>query len=611
MFMPLITRIKNNCSLYPKNIALSYKDQVYSYVELNQRSNQLAHYLQSRGIKKASIVAIISENYLERVVSIIAIWKLGAAYLPIEPSYPLTRVNFILDDAKISFIITDKKIFESIFSDRNNIFSILLEREYSRISTFSTDELSNFTELNDIAYIAYTSGSTGNPKGAVITQRNVSSIYCAWEQVYELTSSDKHLQIANFGFDVCTGDIIRAFGSGAQLTICPSEIILQSERLYELLVTKAINVAEFTPPVLRKLVTYLAQKRLNLNFMRLLICGSDSWSLKEYSYFKSFLSQGARLINSYGTTEATIDSSYFELNNQTILLDERLSVPIGRPFSNTTIKILNNKLECCAPGIQGEIYIGGSGVSLGYLNRPDLTREKFVTLRLENDENKIFYKTGDLGCYLSDGNISFLGRIDDQIKIMDSRVNLFEIESVLNSYQAIQKVVVNVHFTLESEDKFLIVFIKHNQKFIINDFISFLKKNLSASSIPSFYRLVFSLPVSHHGKLDRKKLSSELIRKKEGNFLNKKIDKKSIVTSNIEEASLTILKNTFNIQNLDTESSFFSLDTNSLLLSQLLKEIEIYCNLKLKKEDLMEVHTVSEFKKLLQKNRVEDKDFLV
>lgn len=603
MFIPLSYLIKRNCLLNPKNPALSFEGQVYSYNELTIRSNQLAYYLESKGVKKNTVVAILSNNYLERIISIIALWKLGAAYLPIEPSYPLTRINFILGDANVRLAIIDKKNEESIFLNAKNISFILLEEDSDKIASFPTNDLPDYNELTDIAYIAYTSGSTGNPKGAIVTQRNISSIYYAWKEVYQLNFTDRHLQIANFGFDVCTGDIIRALGSGAQLIICPPEIVLQPEKLYELLLSNAINIAEFTPTILRKLITYLEQNGLNLHFMRLLICGSDSWSLKEYKYFKSFLSANARLINSYGTTEATIDSTYFELYDQAAAWDERLSVPIGRPFPNSIIKILNEKFEYCSPGIQGEIYIGGHGVSQGYLNRPNLTKEKFVELTLEDNKKSIFYKTGDLGYFLPDGNIYFSGRIDDQIKVMGYRVGLFEIENILNSYPGIQKIVVTTQPILKSEENFLIAFIIYNNNFRINDFISFLNKNIPFYCIPNFYLRVSSFPISQHGKLDRKKLCSELLYKKSDVLYFQNESNKKLIHKNIAEEKLVkILESIFNVYNLKkNEHYFFILNNNSLLLVQFLKEIELHFNLNLKQQDLMAIHTPYDLKKHMEK----------
>lgn len=597
MFVSFNAILKNNCLNYPQRLALSYKNQVYSYKELNKRTNQFAYYLKNKGMKKGTLVAIISENYLERIVAIISLWKLSAAYLPIDPNYPSKRINFILNDSKVDFVITDNEIYKKLVL-KSTVTSILTDDENKDVSTFPTDDLLDFSAYNDIAYIAYTSGSTGNPKGTMITQGNISSIYHAWEQIYKLTCDDRHLQIANFGFDVCSGDIIRALGSGAQLVICPPEIMSKPDWLYDLLARELITIAEFTPIVLRKLITYLEHKALDLHFMRLLICGSDGWYLKEYKKFRSFLTSQARLINSYGTTEATIDSTYFEMDEQNCQFDEQSFVPVGRPFPNTLIEILNDKLEACSPGIPGEIYIGGGGVSLGYLNQPKLTEEKFIMLSRE-DKNSIFYKTGDLGCYLPDGNIKFLGRTDYQVKIRGYRVNLLEVEDILNSYPAIQKAVVVKHSTLRLEENFLVAFIRTNRAFTVNDYIDFLKKNLPAYAIPLFYLTMLSFPISAHGKLDRLKLVSQLNHRKKVEYNQK--------GSNSRKMLLITLQEVFNIGSL-SDDCFFYLNSHPVLLEKFLRGIEHKDLIKPTPLDLSSIHTINNLIQLTKnkKNNVEN-----
>lgn len=584
---------KNHYLFHPKRPALNFKNQIYSYKELNHRSNQFAHYLKSKFVKNGTVVALISRNYLERIVSIIALWKLGAVYVPIDPDYPISRINFIIKDSKVKFIITDEEIYKKSFLN-SSLIPFLLDDKNSEKDIFPMDDLPDFNDDNSIAYIAYTSGSTGNPKGVPISHSNIFSIYNAWEQVYKLTCLDRHLQIANFGFDVCSGDIIRAIGSGSQLIICPPEIILKPDKLYNLLKQEAITVAEFTPVVLRKLINYLKIEKLNLHFMRLLICGSDTWSLKEYKEFKSYLNPNARLINSYGTTEATIDSTYFEFDGSIPTLNELSSVPLGKPFPNTKIKILNEKLEECPYGVQGEICIGGSGVSQGYLNQPELTEEKFISLILNDNKKEFFYKTGDIGNYLIDGNIAFLGRVDAQIKIMGFRISLHEIETILNSYQNIEKAIVLAHSSLDSTEQFLITYIKYNKNFEINDYIMFLKKQLPSYSIPVVYFPINFFPVSPHGKIDRLKLSSYSIYEKENEPLN--------IETHIEEKLLKTLRKLLNISTLNIDN-FFCINTNFLLSSKFLKELE-FDELKLDSNSFLATHTIHGMSKHLEVNSI-------
>ena len=584
---------KDNFQSFSELPALSYKDKVYSYKELNQRSNQFAHYLKSKSINNGTIVALLSRNYLERIVSILALWKLGAAYLPIDPNYPEARIDFILGDARINFIITDEEIYKKKYL--NSVFKcILLDNKDNESNNFPIDELLEFKEKNTLAYIAYTSGSTGKPKGVMVTHGNIFSIYNAWQQVYNLTRKDRHLQIANFGFDVCSGDIIRAIGSGAHLVICPTEIILNPEKLFNVLKKQVITVAEFTPVVLRKLISYLYEAKLDLHFMRLLICGSDAWSVKEYKDFKSYLNPNARLINSYGTTETAIDSSYFELNKSISQLNELSPVPLGKPFPNSKIKILNKALKECSVGIHGEIYIGGEGVSLGYLNQPELTQKKFISLLL-NNKNEIFYKTGDLGYYLADGNIMFLGRSDDQIKVMGFRIDLLEVENILNTYQTIEKAVVLSHSSFNSTAQFLVAFIKPDKTFKINDYIDYLKSHLPLYSIPLVYFQIKSFPISPHGKVDRARLGVNLIFSENNNF-NSELHKELTLEDDIEKKIIEILRRLFNLSCFNP-NNFFYINTD-FLLKELQTELQ-FSDIRIDLNQYKSIHTIYDIKKLL------------
>lgn len=595
----MLNLFKNQCLLYSERPALSYRNQRYSYKELNKQSNQLAHYLKSKAVRNGTSVALISENFLERVISILALWKLGAAYVPIDPNYPSTRINFIMNDSKVNFIITDEEIYKKYFLN-SSLTIILLDSKNNPKNNFSKDDLNDTMGADTIAYIAYTSGSTGKPKGVPITHANISSIYEAWKQVYHLTYLDRHLQIANFGFDVCSGDIIRALASGAQLVICPTEIILNPERLYKTLKKNAITIAEFTPIVLRKLIYYLKKEKLDLHFMRLLICGSDIWTLKEYKEAKTYLSADARLINSYGTTETTIDSTYFECDETMSPFNELSLVPLGKPFPNTKIKILNEQLKECPPEIQGEIYIGGSGVSQGYLNQPTLTKEKFISFSSTNGKNEIFYKSGDVGCYLMDGNIAFRGRVDTQIKIMGISVDLLEVENILNSYPNIEKAIVLHHSSLDSTEQFLVAYIQCDKIFNIKDYITFLKKRLPFYAIPVVYFPRNTFPVSPHGKVDRLTLNHNLIygeqrSNEKNNFNENKINIK------FEEKLLFILNRLLNIPHL-TENNFFYINRQGLIV-QFLKELKRDVS-QVDATKLLSIYTVYDLHTFLEKNKV-------
>ncbi len=293
----------------------------------------------------------------------------------------------------------------------------------------------------NLAYVIYTSGSTGQSKGVMIEHQSLVNTYLGWEQIYQLRSKAScHLQMASFAFDVFSGDVVRALCSGGKLVLCPKEVLLSPEQLYALMLQEKVDCAEFVPVVLRHLIAYLEESQQRLDFMQLLICGSDSWYGGEYEKFRGLCGEKTRLINSFGLTEATIDSSYFE--SPTANLPKDQLVPIGRPFPNTQIYILDSNLQPVPIGVTGELYISGKGLARGYRHRPDLTAQKFIANPFSNQQLARLYKTGDLARYWADGNIEFLRRSDRQVKIRGFRIELGEIEAVLSQHPAVREVVV-------------------------------------------------------------------------------------------------------------------------------------------------------------------------
>ncbi len=411
----------------PDAIAVVFEDQQLTYRELNTKANQLAHYLQTLGVKPEVLVGICVERSIEMVVLLLGILKAGGAYLPLNPTYPAARLAFMLEDTKVSMLLTQSSLKKVLsFTPARMIY---LDIEAETLSQLNSENLVNGVGSENLAYVIYTSGSTGQPKGVMITHKSVLNAYYAWENAYQLSILTTHLQMANFSFDVFTGDWVRVLCSGAKLVVCPQEWLLVPEKLFQLMRDEQVDCAEFVPAVVRNLIQYLESTAQNLNLMKLLIVGSDSWYMQEYQKVRQICSPSTRIINSYGVSEATIDSTYFESTQINWPID-RL-VPIGHPFANTQIYILDQYLQPVPIGVSGELHIGGAGLARGYLNRPDLTAEKFIKNPFSEVPNSRIYKTGDLARYLPDGNIECLGRIDNQVKIRGFRIELEAIETVL------------------------------------------------------------------------------------------------------------------------------------------------------------------------------------
>ncbi len=283
---------------------------------------------------------------------------------------------------------------------------------------------------DDLAYIIYTSGSTGQPKGAMIANRSLVSAFYAYEDAYRLRELTAHAQMASFSFDVFTGDMIRSLLAGAKLVLCPFEVVVDPAALYELMLREQIDMAEFVPATASMLFEWAEREGKRLDFMRLVVVSSEAWRNEKYAFFKDLCGPHTRLVNSYGLTEATIDSTWFEPDADAELIPGRF-VPIGRPLANTRVYVLDVNLEPQPIGVAGELCVGGVAVARGYLNRPELTAERFVTDPFSDDPGALLYRTGDRARWLADGTIDFLGRTDRQIKIRGFRIEPGEIESVL------------------------------------------------------------------------------------------------------------------------------------------------------------------------------------
>jgi amino acid adenylation domain-containing protein len=572
----------------PNAVAVVYQDQQLTYQELNTKANQLAHYLQTLGVKPESLVGICVERSVEVVVGILGILKAGGAYLPLNPTHPLERLAEMLSDAQISILVTQQLLVKSFDKYQANL--VCLDSDWELIAQQNDQNPISEVTTNNLAYVIYTSGSTGKPKGVMVEHSSLVNNYFAWRDVYQLNSLKTHLQMANFAFDVFTGDLVRALCSGGKLVLCPQEFLLDAEQLYSLIKQYQIDCGEFVPVVLRNLIEYLEKSNQKLE-LKLVICGSDSWYGREYQKFQQFLDKKTRLINSFGVTEATIDSCYFEQQAQQ-LSSEQL-VPIGKPFANTQLYILDSHLQPVPIGITGELYIGGAGVARGYLNRSELTKEKFIPNPLLDVEifhevslqNSTLYKTGDLARYHADGTIEYLGRIDHQVKIRGFRIELGEIEVVIASYPLVKDCVVVVHQDATGNKRLVAYYISED-KLDIKQLRDFLKSKLPEYMIPSTLVELKAFPLTPNGKCDRNSLPIPDFTSTTTQYL---------APRNATEKTLVgVWQEVLNLPQVGIDDNFFELGGHSLLATQVVSKIRQSLSIELPLRCLFEYPTVAQ-----------------
>jgi len=558
-----------------------------TYAELNQKANQLARMLQKKGVKAETPVGIILEKSLDLAIAVVAVLKAGGGYVPMDPDYPKDRLAHMIEDSNSPVIISQEYLQERI--PKNNATVLLLDREAETIDEQDDSNLDEAILPANMAYMIYTSGTTGKSKGTIVSHQSWVNSYFAWENVYELkTKCRSHLQMANFSFDVFAGDTIRALGSGGKLTLIPRSVLLNADQLFQQMLQEKITIAEFVPAVLRNLVAYLDSVHEDLSFMRCLIAGSDAWYVSEYKEFQDYGGPDTRLINSFGLTEASIDSTYFESAELDLPKDRH--VPIGMPFSNMQIYILNEHLLPVPIGVPGEICVGGAGLARGYHQRPDLTAEKFVPNPFSTTGGERIYRTGDKGKYLVDGNIEFMGRIDHQVKLRGFRIEMGEIESNLGQHPAIRENLIIVREDNPGDKRLVAYFVPSNSEIPDGKSLrSFLLEKLPDYMIPNAFVNLDKIPLTPNGKVDRKALPQP----DESAY---GADEEYVAPRNEnEEKVAAIWSAVLKVEKIGVFNNFFDLGGHSLLATQLISRIRENFDLDIPLRNIFEYPTVASF----------------
>jgi amino acid adenylation domain-containing protein/thioester reductase-like protein len=527
----------------PEAIALVFENQQLTYQQLNQRANQLAHYLRKLGIKPETLVGICVERSLEMIIGILGIIKAGGAYVPLDPTYPEERLNFMLQDAKVEILLTQQHLQNKVVTQSQ----INLDTDWEKIAQESTDNPTNTTTADNLVYIIYTSGSTGKPKGVMIEHRGLCNLAKAQIEIFKTQADHRVLQFASINFDASIWEIVMALIAGASLYIGTRNTLLTGSALIKFLRTQEITTVTLTPSVLATLPVE------NLTKLQTIIVAGESCS----SELISSWAPGRNFYNAYGPTEATVCATIekFTNNNQTPF--------IGTPIPNIQVYILDKQMQPVAIGVTGEVYIGGLGLARVYLNSPELTSKKFI-----NTLNGRLYKTGDLARYSSDGKLELLGRIDNQVKIRGFRIELGEIEAVMNQHSAIKEAIVTTYEYID--DKRLIAYFtakKHNIP-STEELRSFIIKTLPNYMVPSAFILLDTLPLTPNGKIDYKKLPAP-----EG--IRPKLKDRFVAARNPIEAHIArIWSKLLKVDQVGIYDNFFDLGGNSLIAVQVLNELK-------------------------------------
>lgn len=439
----------------PNAVAAVFNHQALTYRELNDKANQVAHYLQQLGVQPNMLVGIWMGRSLEMLIGLLGILKAGAAYVPLDPMYPAERIAFIVEDAQVHFLLT-KGQSETTFKSRT-LHLVDLERDWAVIATCATENPASAVTAQHLAYTIYTSGSTGRPKGVAVQHQAVVNFLCSVGERPGITAEDTLVAVTTISFDIAALELYLPLTKGAKVVIASDKVVADGHALARLLEATQATVMQATPATWRLLLLCNWQGNPNLK----ILCGGEAFPTE---LARKLLACSASVWNMYGPTETTIWSTVYQVTESDVL--QQGVVPIGRPIANTKIYILNEQQQLAPIGVLGELLIGGAGVAQGYLNHPELTAERFVSDPFAAVPTARMYKTGDLARYRADGNVEFMGRLDHQIKLRGFRIELGEIESVLNDHPAIEQSVVTLREDAHGE-KHLTAYVVPNRQQVL------------------------------------------------------------------------------------------------------------------------------------------------
>ena len=508
-------------SLNPEAIALTFGDEQLTYTQLNGKANQLAHLLQQKGVQPDDLVALYLERSPEMVIAILAVLKAGGAYLPIDTAYPEDRRAFMLDDAQPFALLTQENLPLTI---DHYPLTIKLDSDWPTIAAQPTSNPTSAVQPHNRAYVIYTSGSTGKPKGVLVTHANVMRLMQATERWYHFDQNDVWTLFHSYAFDFSVWEIWGALLYNGRLVIVPYLTSRSPHDFYQLLVAEGVTVLNQTPSAFRQLIQAEAEisERLSERHalaLRYVIFGGEALELNTLQpWFDRHGDQQPQLINMYGITETTVHVTY-----RPIFSNDVAQAPgsvIGQPIPDLQLFILDPQQRPVPIGVPGEIYVGGAGVAAGYLNRPDLTAERFVPLSVIGTPSTDYrspitdhripntvYRTGDLARWLPDGDIEYLGRIDQQVKIRGFRIELGEIEAALGGHTAVRQLLVLVREDVPGEKRLIAYLVLDpDQPTTVTDLRSYLQPKLPAYMIPAAFVLLEAFPLTTNGKIDRRAL---------------------------------------------------------------------------------------------------------
>lgn len=569
----------------PSGVALAFEGEQLTYGQLNERANQLARYLiGAREVTADTRVGICMERSLEMVVAILGILKSGGAYVPLDPEYPQARLAFMLEDAELETVITKTGILSCAPIGKERAVCLDeadVQQELSQHSTANIQSGERDLATGNLAYVIYTSGSTGKPKGVMIEHASLGNFLASMMNEPGMNSSDTLLAVTSTSFDIHGLELFLPLITGAKVVVASHADVTDASRLMNLLEGQHVSIMQATPATWKTLLEAAWSPTRPIK----LLCGGEAWGGALHR--KLLASSNVSLWNMYGPTETTIWSSVKQIR------PEDQEVNIGPPIANTRFYVLDENMELCPVGVPGELYIGGAGLARGYLNRGELTEERFVADPFAGGAGARMYRTGDLVRWLSDGNLQFIGRIDHQVKIHGFRIELGEIETVLMSHALVKDSVVVDRDGIDGDTQLVAYVVPEIDGMAPNDdtLIAYLKESLPGYMVPSLFVFLENLPLTPNAKIDRKALPAPDLSILADQYVAPKTD--------TERQLCEIWQTLLGIERVGTSDNFFRLGGHSLLAMRLISEIRSRWPIEVMIKAIFEFPEISSLSKII------------
>jgi amino acid adenylation domain-containing protein len=583
----------------PEAVAVTCEDQHLTYRELNRRANQLGHYLRGLGVGPEVAVGICVERSLEMLVGLLGILKAGGAYVPLDPTYPKERLAFVLNDTRVTVLVTQERFVSRLPAQLAEVLRI--DVDWPSIAQQPETNPSSGVTPENLAYLIYTSGSTGQPNGVLIAHRGLVNHNLAVAEQYGLRASDRILQFSSISFDISVEEIFPSWISGGAVVLRSDDMLGSVGTFLRSIEQERITVLNLSTGYWHALVRELSVSRDPLpEQLRLMVVGGEAASPAGFSTWLELGGDSVRWLNTYGPTETTVVATVHEPASLRQAGTAPEMLPIGRPIANTRVYLLDRHQQPVPIGVPGELHIGGAGLARGYLDRPGLTAERFIPDPFGDEPGGRLYRTGDRARYGPDGQIEFLGRLDDQAKLRGFRVEPGEIETVLARHPGVREAAVVVRED-EPGDRRLVGYLVLGPDRVpaVSELRSFLGERLPEYMVPSELVVLDALPRSPNGKLDRAALpaAGSARRGLEEAFVAPR--------TSVEELLAEIWAEVLGLERVGVSDDFFELGGHSLLAIQVVSRVRDALRVELPLRSLFEARNIAELAELVEARIVE------